>query len=57
MSYPELHNFNEMYTPKEAMQYIIPFLDKDLVYYEMCYWQWHMANWLIEEWFKVVWET
>ena len=56
MSYPELHNFNEMYTPKEAMQYIIPFLNKDLVYYEMCYWKWHMANWLKEEWFSVVWE-
>ena len=56
MSYPKLHNFNEMYTPKEAMQYIIPFLNKDLVYYEMCYWQWHMANRLKEEWFSVVWE-
>ena len=37
--YPELHNFNEMFTPCEAMQYITPFLNKDLVYYEMCYWQ------------------
>ena len=56
-TYPELHNFNEMFTPVEAMQYITPFLNKDLVYYEMCYWQWHMAKWLEEDWFKVVWET
>jgi hypothetical protein len=46
-----------MYTPKEAMQYIIPFLDKTKIYYEMCYWQWHMAKRLREEWFNVVWET
>jgi hypothetical protein len=56
MNYPKLNNFNEMYTPREAMQYIIPFLDKTKIYYEMCYWQWHMAKWLEEEWYKVVWD-
>lgn len=56
MEYPKLHNFNEMYTPPEAMNYIIPFLNKELTYYEMCYGQWHMANELIRNWFKVVWK-
>lgn len=56
-TFPKLHNFNEMYTPPEAMQYIIPFLPKQWTYWEMCYWQWHMANELRKNWFTVVWHT
>lgn len=35
--FPKLHNFNEMYTPPEAVQYILPFLPKGKVYREACY--------------------
>ena len=56
MDFPKLHNFNEMYTPPEAMQYIIPYLSKDMVWWEMCYGQWHMANVLRENWYSIVWE-
>jgi len=54
MSYPKLNNFNEMFTPPEAMKYIMEFLDKDLIYWEACYGQGHMANELIKNNFKVV---
>lgn len=55
MKSPRLNNFNEMYTPTLAIDYIIPFLDKNLIYYEMCYWKWHIANYMINQWFKIVW--
>jgi len=54
MVYPKLHNFNDMYTPPEAMQYIIPFLDKNKIYWEACYGLGHMANELINNNFEVV---
>jgi len=41
--YPVLHKFNDMYTPPEAMDYICPYLDKSLVYWEACYGMGHMA--------------
>jgi hypothetical protein len=52
--FPELHNFNDMYTPPEAMKYIIPFLDKKLIYWESCYGKGHMARELADNGFKVV---
>ena len=54
MKYPKLHDFNEMFTPPVAMRYIIPFLDKKLVYWECCYGQGHMARELTNNGFKVV---
>jgi len=53
-TYPKLHNFNDMYTPPVAMEYIIPFLDKSKIYWEACYGMGHMANELIKNNFKVV---
>ena len=44
-----------MYTPPEAMKYIMPFLPKKRTYREMCYWEWHMADELRKNWFTVVW--
>lgn len=55
--FPKLHNFNEMYTPPEAMQYITPFLPKHYTYREMCYWKGHMAEQLKKDWFDVVGES
>ena len=52
--FPKLHNFNDMYTPPEAMKYIIPFLDKRLIYWESCYGKGHMADELKRKGFKVV---
>lgn len=54
MKFPELHNFNDMYTPPEAMKYIIPFLPKDKIYWEACYGLGHMAKELIKNGFNVV---
>ena len=54
MKYPKLHNFNEMFTPPEAMDYIVPFLDKKLIYWEACYGEGHMAEELEERGFNVV---
>ena len=55
MTFPKLHNFNEMFTPPIAMQYIMPYLDKSLLYRECCYGMWHMADELRKNWFDVVW--
>jgi len=52
--YPKLHNFNDMYTPPEAMEYIIPFLDKSLTYWEACYGEGHMVKELRNNGFKVL---
>ncbi|MEK6935976.1 MAG: hypothetical protein AABW67_04245 [Nanoarchaeota archaeon] len=52
--FPKLNNFNEMFTPPEGMKYIIPFLDKKLIYWECCYGQGHMAKELEKNGFKVV---
>jgi len=52
--YPKLHNFNDMYTPPEAMSYIIPFLNKNLIYWEACYGMGHMAKELIKQGFNVI---
>lgn len=46
----------EMYTPPEATRQIIPFLPKNKIIWEMCYWEWHMAEELWKNWFEVVWE-
>lgn len=54
MSYPELHNFNDMFTPPDAMKYIMPYLDKSLVYWEACWGQGHMAEELMRNGFKVI---
>ena len=54
IKYPKLHNFNDMYTPKKAMNYIIPFLDKNLIYWEACYGKGHMADILKENRFNVI---
>jgi hypothetical protein len=54
MSYPKLHNFNEMYTPKEAVDIICKYLPKGKVYWEACYWLWHFADWLRQNWYIVV---
>jgi hypothetical protein len=54
MKYPKLHNFNEMFTPPVALQYIIPFLDKSLIYWESCYGMGHIAKELTANGFKVV---
>lgn len=54
MDYPKLHNFNEMYTPPEAVDIISKYLPKDKIYREACYWQWHFANRLKQNWFEVI---
>ena len=57
MTYPKLNNFNDMYTPPEALDSIIEFLPKDKVYWEACYGRGHMAKALGEKGFKVIgWE-
>ncbi len=57
MSRPEIHNFNDMYTPPEAMDYICPFLDKSLEYWEACYGKGHMYDELRKRNFSVMgWE-
>ena len=52
--YPKLHNFNDMYTPPEALDYIVPYLDRDLIYWEACYGKGHMAKELIKRGFDVI---
>jgi len=54
MKYPTLHKFDSMYTPPIAMDYIVPFLDKSLVYWEACYGLGHMADELRKREFKVI---
>ena len=54
MKYPKLHNFNDMYTPPEAMNYIMSHLDKNLIYWEACYGKGHMADELRKNGFNVV---
>jgi len=51
---PKLHNYNEMFTPPEALDYITPFLNCNLVYWEACYGQGHIANELRKKGFSVV---
>lgn len=55
-TFPVLHNFNEMYTPPDAVDIISKYLPKDKVYWEACYGMWHFANRLKENWFDVIWE-
>ncbi|MBP7007134.1 MAG: hypothetical protein KBB16_03685 [Candidatus Pacebacteria bacterium] len=52
--YPKLHNFNDMYTPPEAMVSIIPYLPKDKIYWEACYGLGHMATELQNNGYQVV---
>ncbi len=54
MKYPKLHKFDNMETPKEALDYIIPYLDKSLIYWECCYGRGHMAKQLESNKFKVI---
>lgn len=56
MKYPKLHNFNEMYTPPEALDYIEPFLDKNIVYWEACHGMGHMTKELLNRGFDVIWD-
>jgi len=57
MSYPKLANFNELYTPDIALDYIQDFLPRNQTYWEACYWQWHLARALEKRGFKVVWNN
>jgi len=43
-----------MFTPPEAMKYIIPFLNKKLIYWECCYGEGHMAKELEKNGFNVI---
>lgn len=52
--YPKLHNFNDMYTPPEAMFSIYSFLPKDKIYWEACYGLGHMAKELEKNGYRVV---
>lgn len=52
--FPKLHNFNDMYTPPEALLSIIDFLPKDKIYWEACYGLGHMAKELKNKGFNVV---
>lgn len=54
IQYPKLNNFNDMYTPPEAMQYIMLYLPKNKIYWEACFGLGHMANELIENGYNVV---
>ena len=56
-TFPKLANFNEMYTPDIALDYINQFLPKDKTYWEACYWQGHLARALEVRWHKVVWNN
>jgi len=53
MKFPKLNKFDEMFTPPEALDSIIPFLNRKLNYWECCYGQGHLANELIKRGFKV----
>ena len=44
-----------MYTPPEAVQYILPFLPKNKIYWEACYGEWHFADELRRGGLEVVW--
>ena len=52
--YPKLHNFNDMYTPPEALDYIADFLPIDKIFWEACYGLGHMAKELTKRGFSVV---
>jgi hypothetical protein len=54
MKFPELHNFNDMFTPPEAMEYIMPFLNPTKKYWEACWGRGDMANELFKNGFDVV---
>jgi hypothetical protein len=54
-TFPVLHNFNEMYTPPEAVDIISKYLPKDKIYWEACYGMWHFASRLRENGFNVIW--
>ena len=51
-----LSNYNDIYTPPDAIDYIVPYLPKDKTYREMCYGKWHMANELKKRWYNVIWQ-
>lgn len=50
---PPLHKYNDLYTPPAAMNYICPYLDNSLIYWEACWGKGHMANELKRRGFKV----
>lgn len=52
--FPKLHNFNDLYTPPEAMDCICQFLDKDLIYWEACHGEGHMTDELRKRGFKII---
>lgn len=41
-----LHKYDDIYTPIEALYYIVPFLPKDKIYWECCYGKGYLAQWL-----------
>ena len=54
MNFPKLHNFNDMYTPESAINYIAQYLPKNKTYWEACYGKGHMAKVLSDKGFSVV---
>jgi hypothetical protein len=54
MKYPKLNKFDKMETPKEAIDSIISFLPKNLIYWECCYGEGYLANHLIKEGLDVI---
>jgi len=54
MKFPKLNKFDNMETPQEAMEYIIPYLDSNLIYWECCYGRGYMAEQLKNKGFNVV---
>jgi len=56
--FPKLHTSDlaqELYTPPHATRQIIPYIPKWYVVWEMCYWKWHLAEELENNWISVVW--
>lgn len=53
-TFPKLNNYNEIYTPDSALDYIAPCLPRELVYWEACYGEGHMAESLRNRGFTVV---
>ena len=52
--FPKLNNFNEMYSPDISVEYIINYLPKELIYWESCYGEGHLARALEKREFKIV---
>jgi hypothetical protein len=53
-NFPLLHNFNDIYTPPEALKSIIDFLPKDKIYWEACYGEGFLSRELEKHNLKVI---